>query len=110
MVIDGEGMQLRGSRLVAADWTKTSSTGTGLQTWETRLVFDKGTVSAWIAKRPSYCDRGHYEANVDCTNNVMFLNLDGADGFPRYYMNETVARMEMTAWLNWRLFKIRGDE
>jgi hypothetical protein len=51
----------------------------------------------WIVKRPVYCDRGHYQANVDG-----IVGLDGADGFPRYYMSLEVAMAEMEAWLAWR--------
>ncbi len=52
---------------------------------------------AWITKRPAYCDRGHYCANVDGVG-----SLDGADGFPRYYMSLGVAMSEMELWLKWR--------
>lgn len=57
----------------------------------------------WITKRPDYCDRGHWQVNISLPD------LDGADGFPRYYMSRKVAVSETEAFLKWRLWKERGD-
>jgi hypothetical protein len=62
-------------------------------------------VHAFIQKRPPYCDRGHYSFNVDAR-----LNLDGADSFPRYYMDLDTAMLEAVKWLNWRMYKIPNDD
>jgi hypothetical protein len=67
---------------------------TGLE----ELYLDSEMV-AWLQPRPSYCDRGHWQVNVDVPN------LDDADGFPRYYMKKDVAISETEAFLRWRLFK-----
>lgn len=69
-------------------------------------VFDclcDGRVVAWLTERPRYCDRGHYQVNCNLPD------IDGADGFPRYYMRRETAIQETEAWLNWRLLKIRGE-
>jgi hypothetical protein len=60
-----------------------------------------GTIHAFISKRPSYCDRGHYSFNVDG-----IPHMDGADSFPRYYMSLDVALREATDWLNWRMYNV----
>lgn len=52
----------------------------------------------WIQKRPAYCDRGHWIANVDGISTI-----DGADAFPRYFMNLERAKLEMEEWLAWRV-------
>lgn len=65
------------------------------------LNFRHQNVHAFIQKRPSYCDRGHWSFNAD---GVPFL--DGADSFPRYFMGLDCAIREATEWLNWRLYNI----
>lgn len=62
-----------------------------------------GPVHAWIGPRPAYCDRGHWQFNVDG-----IPSLDHADSFPRYYMDLDVAKREAEAWLRWRIFKQRS--
>lgn len=57
----------------------------------------------WITKRPDYCDRGHWQISVSLPD------IDGADGFPRYYMRREVAVSETEAFLKWRLWQQRGD-
>ena len=56
---------------------------------------------AWLNPRPSYCDRGHWQVNVDLPD------IDYADQFPRYYMSKSVAIAETEAFLKWRLWKER---
>jgi len=57
----------------------------------------------WITKRPAYCDRGHWQVNITLPD------LDGADGYPRYYMSRKAAVSETEAFLKWRLWQQRGD-
>lgn len=63
-------------------------------------LVEPSNIHAWITQRPSYCDRGHWQFNVDGIPDV-----DWADGFPRYYMDLEIAKREAEAWLRWRLFK-----
>ena len=62
------------------------------------------TVELW--PRPSYCDRGRWQAHIDCpgfpTNPKPF---DAADAFPRYYFNLERAKAEMED-----LFRVRHYE
>ena len=53
----------------------------------------------WLQPRPAYCDRGHWQVNVELPD------IDNADGFPRYYMSRTVAVSETEAFLRWRLWR-----
>jgi hypothetical protein len=55
-------------------------------------------VHVWIVKRPDYCDRGHYMADV-----AGISSIDAQDGFPRYYMDLERAKAEMVDWVQWRL-------
>jgi len=57
----------------------------------------------WLTKRPSYCDRGHWQLNIS------LKGLDAQDGFPRYFMQFETAKKEAELFLNWRLNKIRGE-
>lgn len=63
-----------------------------------------GVMRAWLQKRPHYCDRGHWQVNADVPH------MDGADGFPRYYMRYGVAKAEAEAFIAWRLNKVRAEE
>jgi len=62
-----------------------------------------GVLFAHITKRPGYCDRGHWQANVDLP-----LGLDHQDGFPRYYMQLETAKEETELFLDWRINKVRN--
>lgn len=62
-------------------------------------------VHVFIQRRPEYCDRGHYSLNIDGA-----LGLDDQDRFPRYFMSLENAKSEAIAFLNWRMWKIRGEE
>lgn len=59
-------------------------------------------VHAFIQKRQHYCDRGHFQFNV-----MGIGSLDGADTFPRYYMDINRAKAEAKSWLVWRLYEHR---
>ena len=61
---------------------------------------DGRDVWAYIQQRPTYCDRGHYQLNIEGP-----LGLDGHDMFPRYYMSLATAMTEAELFLNWRLHK-----
>jgi hypothetical protein len=63
-------------------------------------------VHVWLQPRPPYCDRGHWLGNVHGIG-----TLDPADAFPRYYMDLERAKLEMAAWVHWRLEceRRRGD-
>ena len=64
----------------------------------------KGEVFAWIQKRPLYCNRGHWQANI-----ALPMDLDDQDGFPRYYMKLKTAKREIKLFLLWRINKIRAE-
>ena len=54
-----------------------------------------------LEPRPFYCDRGHWMFRCDLPD------VDGHDGFPRYYMDLERAKDEIEAWLGWRLWRKR---
>lgn len=56
-------------------------------------------VDAWLSMRPDYCDRGHIQLNVDGP-----LNLDGHDGFPRFFFSLAEADAHTRTFLKWRLW------
>lgn len=60
--------------------------------------FEQGEIT--LERLPwSVSDRGWWRANVwPKEGSLLFLSLDGADGFPRYYFDETRAKLEMEAW------------
>ena len=58
-----------------------------------------GQMVAWIEPRPAYDDRGHWKMQCNLPD------IDGSDGFPRYYMSFEVAVGETEAFLKWRLWK-----
>lgn len=52
-----------------------------------------------LSRRNWYCDRGAWDANVyPVDRSELSLSLDYADGFPRYYFDETRAKLEMECW------------
>jgi len=61
-------------------------------TWEVTF----GPCSVSIQPRPAYCDRGNWVATADSTKPY---DLDGADGFPRYYMDLERAKAELEDWM-----------
>lgn len=63
---------------------------------------DGHVVHAWMTMRPPYCDRGHVMLNIDGP-----LNLDAADGFPRYFYSFEEADWHTRTFLKWRLWKER---
>ena len=64
-------------------------------------------VHAFIQKRPHYCDRGHYQLNIDIKDSSHAGPFfDHQDGFPRYYMDFETALLECERFLIWRILKI----
>lgn len=53
----------------------------------------------YLEPRPAYCDRGHWYAKLD---HEPPLNIDYADGWPRYYFDFDRAKLELEDWLRWR--------
>ncbi len=64
-----------------------------------------GTLLAWIQRRNNYCDRGHYQGQIEYSPGNP---IDAADGMPQYYMRLEVAKQEIREKLLWRLCKIRA--
>jgi hypothetical protein len=88
------------AEFIKADWIWVPA----YDTWEIRFEDANGVqIVTWIAKRPSYCDRGSVSAHIEGISSI-----DEADGFPRYYMTMEVAKREMKEWLLWRVFKHRS--
>lgn len=54
-----------------------------------------------IEKRPLYCDRGNWIAKIHDKpgGKPLRLNLDEADGWPRYYFDWERMLLEIEAWL-----------
>ncbi len=62
-------------------------------------------VHCFLSLRPTYCDRGHIQLNIDGP-----LNLDSADSFPRFFFNFEEADNHTRLFLKWRLWKHRVYE
>lgn len=65
-------------------------------------LMDGNRMLAWIAERPSYCNRGHFKAIVECVP-----DLNHQDGWPNYYMDLDRAKAEVEDFLKWRLHEVR---
>lgn len=58
-----------------------------------------------LEPRPHYCDRGSWIAKIHARGSIedqLKLNLDEQDMWPRYYFDETRAKLEIEAWLTKR--------
>jgi hypothetical protein len=51
-----------------------------------------------LESRPRYCDRGNWIAKI-FPSGKLACEIDEADGWPRYYFDETRAKLEIEAWL-----------
>lgn len=51
-----------------------------------------------IEPRPHYCDRGNWIAKLHPSGELA-RDIDGADGWPRYYFDIERAKAECEAWL-----------
>lgn len=54
-----------------------------------------------IEARPHYCDRGEWIAKLHPTD-LLALEIDNQDGWPRYYFDFDRAVAEIAAWLTKR--------
>jgi hypothetical protein len=54
-----------------------------------------------LEPRPAYCDRGNFIAKLFPSGDLTY-EIDEADGWPRYYFDETRAKLEVEAWLTKR--------
>lgn len=63
-----------------------------------------------LEPRPHYCDRGRFMAQIwpEGTLEPYDVDIDDADGFPRYYFDEERAKLEMEAFLRARRRFIEG--
>jgi hypothetical protein len=58
-----------------------------------------GDYEVYLTPRPNYCDRGDWIIYLECHNG----DLDGADGFPRYFFgSEDEVKVQMERWLERR--------
>jgi hypothetical protein len=55
----------------------------------------------YINPRPAYCDRGNWLAFLDVFNDL-HREVDGQDGWPRYYFDLTRAKLECEAFIKKR--------
>lgn len=71
-----------------------------------RTICDKEgrKVEPWMSIRPVYCDRGHMQVHIDGN-----LNLDEADGFPRFFFSFDEADKHTRTFLMWRLWQVRSS-
>lgn len=63
---------------------------------------DGKPVHAWLALRPSHCDRGHIQL---CIKGIE--DLDAYDSFPRFFFCFAEADAHTRTFLKWRLYKHR---
>ena len=54
-----------------------------------------------LEPRPHYCDRGNWLAKIFPCGNLI-SEIDGQDGWPRYFFDEERAKLECEAWLTKR--------
>lgn len=59
-------------------------------------------IHCWLSLRPHYCDRGHIQLNIDGP-----LELDGHDGFPRFFFSFEEADHHCRTFLKWRIWRER---
>lgn len=80
------------------DWLHIQ-TRTGIDWHRYRIINGDGHVyEVTLEPRPVYCDRGHWIGKCHGVT-----DLDGADAFPRYYMDCDRAKAELADWLKWRV-------
>ena len=62
---------------------------------------DLPTVIIYLERRPFYCDRGRYGFWAESKDNKK-VDIDYADGFPRYFFSLQRAFDEMYDWVQFR--------
>jgi len=67
----------------------------------------EGPLSAFITKRPFYCDRGRWLVNVHSTDSAI-ITIDTADMFPHYYFFDHCLVEELSHWWNLRRAQIKA--
>lgn len=83
------------------EWTSTPYPGTGVL--HELMDVETGEMLGWVQPRPDYCDRGHWQAQIERHD------LDFADNFPRYFMRLETAKQEMLDFVRWRYMHIRAE-
>lgn len=80
-----------------------SDKGLTVEPGDTGTYFDIhiGPALVTVLERPPYCDRGRFQVQVDTTD-ILALDLDHADGFPRYYFDPAACALEVILWLGAR--------
>ena len=77
--------------------------------WKTMELFvpdqQEVMLHAWIKRRNWYCDRGHFELEIEGPLVNCWNPIDASDSFPRYYMDGEIAKREAKNFIIWRLFK-----
>ena len=72
-----------------------------------RCQTEQTTVELW--PRPNYCDRGRWQAYIDCPGFPTNPNpFDAQDGFPRYYFSLERAKAEMEDLFRFRHYEPRN--
>jgi hypothetical protein len=72
----------------------------GLTIAEGAYFFDVDCDKAriWVEARPPYCNRGRYLVNAQ-SEDPAAIEIDWADGFPRYYFGAEACASELLAWM-----------
>lgn len=77
--------------------------------WEKRDGYEElvgETFLITLQPRPHYCDRGNYLASLfPGPRHQLPGDLDGSDGWPRYYFDYARAKLEIEAWVQKRKWK-----
>jgi hypothetical protein len=68
-----------------------------------------GPTRLCVIERPPYCDRGRFQVQAD-TVDILVLDLDGHDGFPRYYFDAAACALEIVLWLEARGLLLSRDQ
>lgn len=63
------------------------------------------TATCMLTLRPTYCDRGHIQLNIEAAG----MGLDNSDSFPRFFFSFEEADAHTREFLRWRLYKVRSN-
>ena len=63
------------------------------------------TAHCILTLRPTYCDRGHIQLNIEAAG----MGLDNSDSFPRFFFSFEEANAHVREFLRWRLYKVRSN-
>lgn len=72
---------------------------------ELHELWRNGRMLAWLERRPAYCDRGRFHANVDIP-----VFISEADTWPRYYFDLERGKLELLAYLTAKGIEVDGAE